>query len=50
MICQNCNCEFDYDSADRTCVQDYDFENQTRYLDKRLCCPECGSIEWVEED
>ena len=44
-ICTKCGYEFDYAYADRTYVEDYDYETKSVIQDKRLCCPECGSIE-----
>lgn len=52
LICINCRCEFDYDSAEKRIIQEYeyDFAFKCTYPSKVYCCPECGSIEWVDTE
>ena len=50
LICINCSCEFDYDSAEKRIIQEYDFAFKCTYPSEVHCCPECGSIEWVDTE
>lgn len=52
LICINCRCEFDYDSAEKRIIQEYeyDFAFKCTYPSKVYRCPECGSIEWVDTE